>query len=84
MKILQKKLLEEGMSLLKTLTKILGIMEREKDCDDLDEEILNLIKEREDARKNKDFKRADEIRDELLEKGIEIKDTRKGIEWKRL
>ena len=34
--------------------------------------------------KNKDFKRADEIRDELLEKGIEIKDTRKGIEWKRL
>lgn len=59
-------------------------MEREKNCDDLDEEILNLIKEREDARKNKDFKRADEIRDELLEKGIEIKDTRKGIEWKRL
>lgn len=79
-----KKLLEEAMSLLKTLTKILGIMEREKNCDDLDEEILNLIKEREDARKNKDFKRADEIRDELLEKGIEIKDTRKGIEWKRL
>ena len=38
---------------------------------------------KEAARKAKDFKRADEIRDELLEKGIILKDTREGVKWKR-
>ena len=50
----------------------------------LDEEIENLIAERQAARKNKDFARADEIRGMLLEKGIELKDTREGVKWKRI
>ena len=50
----------------------------------LDEEIENLIAERQAARKNKDFARADEIRGLLLEKGIELKDTREGVKWKRI
>ena len=48
-----------------------------------DEEIENLIAERQNARKAKDFARADAIRDELLEKGIILKDTREGVQWKR-
>ena len=49
-----------------------------------DEEIENLIAERQNARKAKDFARADEIRGLLLEKGIELKDTREGVKWKRI
>lgn len=50
----------------------------------LDEEIENLIAERQAARKAKDFARADEIRGLLLDKGIELKDTREGVKWKRI
>ena len=49
----------------------------------LDEEIEKLIEERQAARKAKDFARADAIRDELLEKGIILKDTREGVQWKK-
>ena len=49
----------------------------------LDEEIEKLIEERQAARKAKDFARAAAIRDELLEKGIILKDTREGVQWKR-
>ena len=54
--------------------------EREEISDDIEE----LIKERNEARKNKDFARADEIRDELKNMGIEIEDTRSGTTWKRI
>ncbi|MBO4373601.1 MAG: cysteine--tRNA ligase [Lachnospiraceae bacterium] len=50
----------------------------------LDVDIEALIEERQAARKNKDFARADEIRDELLQKGIVLKDTREGVKWERL
>ena len=49
----------------------------------LDEEIDSLIAQRQQARKDRDFKRADEIRDMLLEKGIVLEDTREGVRWKR-
>ena len=49
----------------------------------LDADIEKLIEERQTARKAKDFARADAIRDELLEKGIILKDTREGVQWKR-
>jgi cysteinyl-tRNA synthetase len=61
---------------------ILGIISERKN-EILDEEIEKLIQERQDARKNKDFKRADEIRDQLLEKGIVLEDTREGVKWKK-
>ena len=56
----------------------------EKKAEILDEEIENLIAERQAARKEKNFARADEIRDILLEKGIELKDTREGVKWQRI
>lgn len=50
----------------------------------LDADIEKLIEERQTARKAKDFARADAIRDELLEKGIILKDTREGVQWKKV
>ena len=50
---------------------------------DYSEEIEKLIEARTQAKKNKDFKLADEIRDELLEKGIVLEDTRQGVKWRR-
>ena len=55
----------------------------EKEAEILDTEIEQLIQERQDARKEKNFARADEIRDLLLEKGIVLKDTREGVKWTR-
>ena len=55
----------------------------EKKEEILDSDIEALIAERQAARKAKDFARADAIRDELLEKGIILKDTREGVQWKK-
>ena len=49
----------------------------------LEDEVEKLILERQEARKAKNFARADEIRDELLKKGILLEDTREGVKWKR-
>ena len=73
-----RKLLERMVS----LTDVLGlVVERKEEM--LDEEIEKMIAERQAARKAKDFARADAIRDELLKKGIILKDTREGVQWKR-
>lgn len=50
----------------------------------LDGEIEQLILQRQTARKEKNFKRADEIRELLTEKGILLEDTREGVKWKRV
>ncbi|MBS7341313.1 MAG: cysteine--tRNA ligase [Suilimivivens sp.] len=55
----------------------------EKKQEMLDSDIEALIEERQAARKAKNFARADEIRNELLEKGIILEDTREGVKWKR-
>ena len=55
----------------------------EKKAELLDGDIEALIAERQAARKAKNFARADEIRNELLEKGIILEDTREGVKWKR-
>lgn len=67
---------------LSTLCDVLGII-IEKDEEILDEEIEKLIAERQEARKAKNFARADEIRDQLAGMGIILKDTREGVTWKR-
>ena len=70
------------LEILTRLCDVLGLTVEKKE-DILDKEIEDLIEERQAARKAKDFKRADEIRDELLAKGIILKDTREGVKWKR-
>ncbi|MBQ9233277.1 MAG: cysteine--tRNA ligase [Lachnospiraceae bacterium] len=64
------------------LCDVLGIKAK-TEAELLDADIEKLIQERQDARKNKDFARADEIRNSLLEKGIILEDTREGVRWKR-
>ncbi len=64
------------------LCDILGIIAEEQQGL-LDEEIEKLIQERQEARKAKNFARADEIRNQLLEQGITLLDTREGVKWKR-
>ena len=65
-----------------SLADILGlIVEKEEEI--LDSDIEKLIEERQAARKEKNFSRADEIRNLLLEKGIVLKDTREGVKWER-
>ena len=61
---------------------ILGIIvQRETQL--LDGDVEALIQERQAARKAKNFARADEIRQQLLEQGIILEDTREGVKWKR-
>ena len=65
------------------LSDVLGII-LEKKKEELDFDIEALIAERTQAKKDKNFARADEIRDELLAKGIRLKDTREGVKWERI
>ena len=68
--------------LLVKLTDVLGLIIDKKE-EILDDEIEALIAERQAARKEKNFARADEIRDELAAKGIVLLDTREGVKWKK-
>ena len=67
---------------IQNLCDILGIITEKKE-ELLDAEVEGLIEERQAARKARDFARADEIRNLLLEKGIVLEDTREGVKWKR-
>jgi|CXWL01.1.fsa_nt_gi cysteinyl-tRNA synthetase len=71
--------------LLETIRKfdsVLGIF-GSTDTESLDSEIEALVEERQEARRNRDFARSDEIRDLLAEKGIILEDTKDGVRWKR-
>ena len=61
-----------------------GVDENEDMDDELTQYVLAKIEERKAAKKEKNFQRADEIRNELLEKGIAIEDTREGVRWRKL
>lgn len=64
------------------LSDICGLIVEKKE-EILDTDIEALIQERQEARKAKNFARADEIRDTLLAQGIILEDTREGVKWKR-
>ena len=74
-------LVKSALELLMELSSVLGILIKEKE--NLDSEIEELIAKRQEARKNRNFKLADEIRDSLLEKGITLEDTPSGVKWSR-
>ena len=81
---------EQGINTLKAceetflrLADVLGFLYVKQE-ESVDEEIENLILERTEARKNKNFARADEIRDILKEKGIELLDTKDGVKWRKI
>ncbi|MDX9755763.1 MAG: cysteine--tRNA ligase [bacterium] len=66
---------------LQRMDSVLGVIQEEETL--LDAEIETLIQERQEARKAKNFTRADAIRDTLAEQGIILEDTRDGVRWKR-
>ncbi|UOR10630.1 cysteine--tRNA ligase [Halobacillus amylolyticus] len=74
--------LEEYQHVLTELTSVLGL-QIFQEAVLLDEEIDALIAERKQARKDRDFERADQIRDELKERNIILEDTSQGTRWKR-
>ena len=77
-----KVALEACLNGFNELCDVLGLLYNKKD-DSLDAEVEDLIAQRTAARKAKDFKKADEIRDKLNEMGIILEDTREGVKWSR-
>ena len=77
-----KKALKAFAEVFDELTGVLGLVYNRR-TETLDSEIEALIEKRTEARKNKDFKTADEIRDKLKEMGIILEDTPQGVKWTR-
>jgi len=76
---------EEGKGvrdLMSEFDKVLGVIGQVKEKEKLPKEAEELINRREDARKNRDWKTADQIRDQLKTMGIIIEDTAQGIRWR--
>ena len=72
----------EILSAIDRFDSVLAVFGESKD-EMLDDEIQRLIDERQNARHRRDFARADEIRDELADRGIILEDTKDGVRWKR-
>ena len=77
-----KSTVKAAYDLMDKLCYILGIITEKKE-ESLDAEVEALIAQRQEARKNKDFAKADDIRDKLQAMGIVLKDTREGVKWER-
>lgn len=76
--------LDQLLADLKERLYIFGIEDLTSEQTLLDEDIRDLIDEREQAREDKDYARADEIRDQLSEQGIILEDTAQGVRFKRV
>ena len=78
-----KSFAEEALKRIRELTDVLGIFGGEDEEEGLGDDIQALIDERQAARKEKNWARADEIRDQLKAMGIELMDTKQGVKWSR-
>ena len=90
--LVKSKMILKYNKLYKALLYLAGILlltgcpadtEVEEEEQELSEELMALIRDREEARKARDFKKADVIREELKKKGVLVEDTEKGTIWKR-
>lgn len=77
-----KAALEAAAALLRELGGVLGLLKKQQDTS-LDDEVEALIAQRNQARKDKDFQKADAIRDQLKDMGIVLEDTAQGVKWRR-
>ncbi|MBR1454569.1 MAG: class I tRNA ligase family protein, partial [Lachnospiraceae bacterium] len=78
--------LNASLLIITTLLNILGIdINKTSQDSSIDESLIEkMINERTEAKKQKDFAKADEIRNKLLDMGIELEDTRQGVKWKKI
>ena len=74
-----KEFAKAAVEVLMKLATVLGLLQQDAD-NEVDDEIQKLVDERQEARKNKNFARADEIRDILKAQGITLKDTPQGVQ----
>ncbi|MDW7667298.1 MAG: cysteine--tRNA ligase [Bacillota bacterium] len=77
-----KETVKSTLDSFNKLAEVLGILYKEDD--ELSEDVKKLIEKRKDARQNKDYKLADHLRDELLDLGVQVEDTREGMKWKKI
>ena len=75
-----KEFAEKSLATLMEFADVLGILQQEKADDGIGDDIQALVDERQQARKEKNFARADEIRDQLAAMGITLKDTPQGVQ----
>lgn len=78
-----KEIIDYALSIIRELGGTLGILQKSTE-EDVEDEIQELINKREEARKEKNWALADEIRDKLKERGILLEDTPQGVRWKRI
>ncbi|MBV1820748.1 cysteine--tRNA ligase, partial [Coprococcus sp. MSK.21.13] len=78
-----KEIIDYALSIIRELGGPLGILQKSTE-EDVEDEIQELINKREEARKEKNWALADEIRDKLKERGILLEDTPQGVRWKRI
>ncbi len=78
-----KEYIEKTISLINELLEVLGLEYQEEE-DNLTKEVEELIEKRQQARKEKNFALADEIRDKLTDMGIILEDTRQGVKWSKM
>ena len=71
---------EKSLEILMELASVLGLLQQEAEDTGVDDEIKELVEQRQEARKNKDFAKADAIRDQLKARGVTLKDTPQGVQ----
>jgi cysteinyl-tRNA synthetase len=74
---------EEVLTQMQEFDKVLGVLQFEDETEDIAGKIEEMIQKREEAKKKKDYKTADHIRDELKKKGIILEDGKAGVKWKK-
>ncbi len=78
-----KKLSEEALNIIRDISSPLGLLQKTTKSE-INEDIEQLIEDRQRAREEKDWALADKIRDDLKAKGIILEDTPQGVKWKRI
>ena len=78
-----KKLVEEALNIIRDISSPLGLLQKTTKSE-INEDIEQLIEDRQRAREEKDWALADKIRDDLKAKGIILEDTPQGVKWKRI